>query len=201
MSFIGSSLAGSISYLPSVCFGIVLCLLLALAVHRRYYEINPSVFYSMVFLAITAIVVSGLRSDLGVVQSLASRYRINSNLFLILAYMFITETFLKDIQTTVWRKRGAIAAVTIICCTFCAVSDRAGYHLLMGRRQAVRFEMARFQHPVISVSSSCFTDPVLSRQIDAGTYKPDAAVLLESEHLGIYFPENVSRSEFSGVCQ
>ncbi len=187
-SFLGSSLAGLESWWSSLCFGLVLCAIFLLAVKKRYYLQNAAVFYSMLFLIITAITVAGMRSNFGLSQSLASRYRTYSNIFMILAYMFLMESYwgkrLKDRS-----QRTALATWIVLCCIFCGVSDHAGFRFLRDRRQAVMDEMAEWQHPHVDHVKDILrnnNNPILLRHIQAGLYKPNAAVLVESARLGIY---------------
>ena len=94
LSFLGSSAARYVSLVPSLVLGLVLCGLFSLAVKRRYFQQNPAVFYSMLFILINALAISALRSNLGLAQSLASRYRTYSNLFLAFSYIFLIEDLL-----------------------------------------------------------------------------------------------------------
>ena len=195
LSFMGSSLAAYQSYVPSVCFGIVLCALVIFAIRRRYYLVNPAVFYSMVFIVVTAMGVSGTRSHLGILQSLASRYRIYSNLLVIFSYMFLTETYWREGKVASRKLAIFSLAFAIVCCmAFCGASDRAGYRFLKGRKQAVLEAMSEWQHPsamgVANVATSQ-QNAIVRRQMEAGIFKPDGPVLLDSIRLGIYRPPTV----------
>ena len=64
--------------------GLLLCAFFVVIVRRGYVRRNPMVAYCILFLLLTAIGVAGLRSDLGLAQSLGSRYAIYSALFLYL---------------------------------------------------------------------------------------------------------------------
>jgi hypothetical protein len=97
-SFLGSSAARYLSLAPSLTLGVVLCGIFLVAVRRHYFNQNPAVFYSMLFILINALAISGLRADLGLTQSLASRYRIYSNLLLVFSYMFFTENMLPELK-------------------------------------------------------------------------------------------------------
>ena len=59
-----------------------------------YDRANPTIFLQHAFHGSHRFRVSGLRSELGLLQSLVSRYRINSNLMLVLVYIFVAEALL-----------------------------------------------------------------------------------------------------------
>ena len=80
LSFLGASIARYDDYLPSALLGGAVVLTFLWAARVRLYARSPALFYSMLFALATAAAVSGLRSDLGVSQSLVSRYRIYSKL-------------------------------------------------------------------------------------------------------------------------
>jgi len=189
LSFMGSSLAGSQSYLPAVCAGLVLCAVLLWMLKRRYYLANPAAFYSAIFIVLTAVGVSGIRSGFGISQSLASRYRIYSDLLLILAYIFLSETYWARLQRLVPNRRMPLAIFIFLCAGFCAASDRAGYRFLLGRRETLLYEMAKWQHPSTDATSKQLEnrgDPIFIRHLQEGIYKPDGPMLLESARLGVY---------------
>jgi hypothetical protein len=172
-----------------------MCVVLVLAITHRYADKNPATFYSMVFVVFTAIGVSWTRSTLGITESLASRYRIYSNLMVIFCYIFLSETFrerlsirLRPLNRTLWAGTFLFA-----CAMFCALSDRAGYTLLKGRRDAVRYEMQRFMHGVAPADLNLKDDQVIARHLASGLYRPDGNVLKDSSELGTY---RVSAGEY-----
>ena len=59
----------------------------------------------MLFIVINSIAVSGLRSDQGLAQSLASRYRTYSNLLLAFSYMYIIEDLLPLVKSVLCAAR------------------------------------------------------------------------------------------------
>ena len=190
LSFMGSSFARYESAVPSILFGLVLCGVLVLAIRRRYDRENPAVFYLMVVIVITAVGVSGMRSDFGIIQSLASRYRIYSNLLLLFSYIFLADSvFAKDRRSL--SHRGLFAAVLLFCFAFWGASTSAGARLLAGRRKAIVHDMAAWQNPGAAANggASLGEDSViLKRQLAAGIYKPDTASLQRSIELGVYNP-------------
>jgi hypothetical protein len=191
LSFVGSSVARYSSVLPSVLLGILLCALAGFATVRRYFLQNPAVFYSMLFILINAVAVSGLRSDSGVAQSLASRYRTYSNLMLVFSYLFIVETILLKWKSGVAR-RTAFAAITVASVMFCLVSDVAGAHFLKEKKlaltQSYRMQWQKNLTAWSVADAEMQANPALRRQIEAGIYNVNLPVLQESVRLGVYDP-------------
>jgi hypothetical protein len=204
LAFMGSSVARYQGVLPSIGVGVVLLAIWALAVRNGYSRKNPSVFYFCIFLMLTAAGVSAIRSGLGIEQSLASRYRIYSNLLLILSYIFLAETYLLQMKNR--RAQRAIAGIVVACgLGFCALSDMAGYRFLKGRQQAVALEMAAWQAATLNAANpppsqvTLNLDPAVARQLATGLYKPATAPLLESIQLGIYRPPGLAVSRSARV--
>ncbi len=144
LSFVGASVARYESIVPSVVFGVVLIGIFLLAVRNGYFRKNPSVFYSMLFVLITAIGVSGLRSGFGVSQSLASRYRLYSNLMIAFAYFFLVESWLDRIKTTFIR-RAILASIFASAVAFCGLSTTAGARFLHNKKLLLIKSMEEWQ--------------------------------------------------------
>jgi hypothetical protein len=191
LSFLGSSAARYSSSVSSVTLGLLLCGVFALAVYRRYFRQNSAVFHSMVFILINAVAVSGLRSDLGVAQSLASRYRTYSNLFLALSWIFVIENLFPHWHSRSLR-RGMLAAALTVSVAFCTLSDWAGVRFLQGKKQALTFCYRtewQGQSPVDThPASDADANPALLRQIDAGVYRMNLPVFREAVSRGIFHP-------------
>jgi hypothetical protein len=192
LSFLGAAAGRYSATVPSIALGLLLCGVFVLAIRRGYYRQNPAVFYSVVFILINAVAVSGLRADLGVAQSLASRYRIYSALMLAFSYMFLVESLLPAWMSAT-RRRATLLAITLVSMLFCALSDVAGARFLRQKQIALRVRYAReWQH-----CESCAADdarslrdnPALARQLDAGIYDVNLPVLRESVQLGVYQPQ------------
>lgn len=188
LSYLGSSLSGSISYRSGLCFGVVLCGVVLAAYRKRYFLTNPAAFYSMIFLLMTGCAVSATRSGFGIEQSLASRYRIYSNLLLILSYIFIVETYwysMKLRRQAFWTG----IAMVLLCAGFCMTCDIAGYRFLRGRREAVQNAMEEWRSPERSpLETEQHGDSAIVRQTRQGLYKPVPEILASSASLGIYRP-------------
>lgn len=191
LSFLGAAAARYTSIAPSVTVGLLLCGLVALAVKRRYHRQNPAVFYSIVFVLINALAISSLRADLGVAQSLASRYRIYSSLMLAFSYMFLAESVVPA-WSSPRRRRLALAAALAVSVLFCAVSDVAGARFLRQKQIALRASYARQWQQCANCAAEGPLDvaanPALRRQLDAGIYDVNLPVMREAVRLGVYQP-------------
>lgn len=188
-SFLGSSAARYLSVGPSLALGLFLVALVCLAAGRRYFAKNPAVFYCMLFIVLNSIAVSGLRSNQGLAQSLASRYRMYSNLLLAFSYMYVIEDLLPMLKSVKLRRAFLVAAVTASA-AFCALSDVAGARFLAAKKEAVSIRFAEEWHPksVGAPAPNELANPAFARQLDAGIFDPDMGVLRESVRLGVYTP-------------
>lgn len=191
LSFLGSSAARYSSIISSVILGIVLCAVFLLAIKRRYFRKNPAIFYSMLFILINAAAVSAIRSDLGVTQSLASRYRTYSNLFLVFSYIFLIEDLLQRWQNKSIR-RGVFAAAMTISVAFCCLSDLAGARFLHGKKEALtasyRSEWQGNTTTATDMNSLLAANPALLRQLDKGVYRMNVPVFREAVKSGVFNP-------------
>ena len=198
LSFIGSSVAKYQNHFPSVVFGILLLSVWVVAVKNKYSSKNPSIFYFVVFLILTAIAVSTIRSSLGVEQSLASRYRIYSNLIIILTYIFLMESYFDKIKNKKIQF-GILSFSIAFSAIFFVLSNTAGYRFLQGRQLAVTHEMMIWKSEVLHENiefndqNKNQFDPAVTRQLELGIYKPNTSVLLESIRLGVYKPPEFSK--------
>jgi hypothetical protein len=189
VSFLGTSAAGATSYLPSVALGFVVICLFIFVCSTGYSRRNAGVFYAMVFAVVSAFGVAGLRGALGVTQSLASRYRIYSNLMLALLFIYLVESVLPLLQWRAKTEKLTLAGVTFFCLLFCVGSDWAGLRFIEGRKQALVADMNHWEHPAGSLDSSPHsTNPALERQRRLGIYKPNTPILVESMRLHLYLP-------------
>lgn len=189
LSFLGSSAARYLSVAPSLALGILLCLLFAVATFRRYFIRNPAIFFCMAFIILNSIAISGLRSDLGLAQSLASRYRTYSNFLLAFSYMFIIEDLLPSVKS-ISARRAFLATAAIVSMGFCALSDIAGARFLEGKKENVSTLFAaqwNSRSSGVPVAKQ-LANPALARQLDAGVFDVDLPVLQESLRLGVYTP-------------
>jgi hypothetical protein len=196
-SFLGASVARYQSYSPSLIFGLLLTAVFLLSIKMGYYRKNPPVFYCTLLIIATAFGVSGLRSELGIAQSLVSRYRIYSNLFVILSYIFLTEIFVPRIKTPS-TKYTMLGFFVLFCLAFTAMSDRAGDRFLQGRKKAVIYEMVRWQNSAVGLpipKPEVGTDTAIIRQLASGLYTPVGPILIESIQRDIYHPPPINLTD------
>jgi hypothetical protein len=190
LTFLGASAARYVSIAPALVLGVLICGIVVLAAIKRYDLRNPAVFYSMVFILINAAAVSGLRSGQGVAQSLASRYRIYSNLMLALSYLFLLEQWILKWKGIAAR-RLAITAAIMLSAAFCLLSDLAGARFLEAKKIALQ-QSYRMQWLGLPAETTYETEisrtPVLARQLHDGVFNPNLPTLRESVRLGVYQP-------------
>jgi hypothetical protein len=196
IAFIGNALAfppllgryHPLEVLASLLLGILLCAFFVALARRGYARRNPTVCYCVLFLLLTAVGVAGLRSDLGIGQSLDSRYVIYSALLMTFAWFAIVEEILQHQNVPLSRNHIFLVAVagTVL---FCLCMDYWGWFYLEGRNRAIVFGMAAYEH---SLSSGTSVGPILpypGQGVRADELERHAPVILrQSIKLGIYRP-------------
>jgi hypothetical protein len=190
LSFMGSSIARYQSYVAALVLGICLCAILIFAVTDKFYLKSPAIFYSILFILVTALAVSAIRSSFGMTQSLASRYRIYSNLLVILTYFYVAGWLQKYIRGRAIRFI-TIGMIATMVAVFNVASNRAGYTLLGMRKIELIDGMRRLEHgesPVVSTGEVNNENPVISRQRADGIFVPNGPILETSASLHIYVP-------------
>lgn len=174
--------------LSALFLGLLLCVYFFVLARRGYPSKNPTVSYCVLFLLLTAVGVAGIRSELGIGQSLESRYVIYSALFLIFAWFSIVEEILQHQNVPLRRNRIFLAAV-IGAVLFCLVMDFWGWLYLEQRNRTIVFGMATYEH---SLSSGGTVGPILPfpgqgrRSYELEKEAP--LILRESARLRIYRP-------------
>jgi hypothetical protein len=191
LAFLGASAARFVSIGPALILGVFLLAVIAFATWKRYFLQNPPVFYGMLLIVINALAVSVLRSDLGVAQSLASRYRIYSNLLLVFTYLFVVETLYPRWQSARVR-RAFFTSSLLVSIAFCCLSDLAGARFLHGKKVALTYSYRtqwQGNAPGKALGSSDLeANPALLRQINAGIYDVNLPYLREAVEDGVYTP-------------
>jgi hypothetical protein len=189
LSFMGASIARYQSYVPAAILGACLCVAFIFSIADKSYVSSPALFYSICFIMVTSLAVSGLRSDFGIAQSLVSRYRIYSNLLLVFTYLYVAGKWEARLHGSSARFAAAIVVVAVI--GFNASSTYAGYKLLRIRTDLTREGMRRWERGEQSVTTapeSTGEDPVIKRQRLNGNYEPEDQLLRQSMSLHIYSP-------------
>ena len=192
ISFLGN--AGAIvegsSLTLAICLmlGTVLLLLFGWMTKQGYYRRNPAVSSGVLFLLITAVGVAGLRSDLGLEQSLDSRYTIYGALLLIFAWMAVAEELVQHRNERVLDNAPYLAmAVAAIVFSLCV--DEVGVLALYRERGELVAGMTAFEHPSTPQTNE---GPVLEDGDDSAEWKifreRVRADLNESIRLGVYEP-------------
>jgi hypothetical protein len=153
IAFIGNAAAFPIGgrYFPleiffAILLGVLLCIFFAVMARRGYLRKNRLVSYCVLFLLLTAVGVAGLRSSLGVRQSLDSRYGIYSTLFLIFAWLIIVEEFLQH-QTVPLRRNQILLVAIAAAIVFSLTMDIWGRRYLSMRDHIIILGMAAYDRP------------------------------------------------------
>lgn len=190
LGFLGASIGRYNVNTPVLILGMLFCVVFIVALADRLHQKSPAIFYSMLFILITAFAVSGLRSDAGIDQSMASRYRIYSNLMLIFCYFYILRRWRPD-SLTVQARRAAFGIFLSLAVGFNVVSTHAGFKLLRIRSQGTIEGISRWEHgetPITEVDKGPDEDPVIRRQRLNGNFAPQEPYLTNAIAKGIYEP-------------
>jgi hypothetical protein len=194
LAFIGS--AGSV-FRGSIILGALLCCFFVFMAFRGYTRKNPAVSYCVLFLLLTVIGVAGLRSDLGVVQSLSSRYAIYSALLLIFAWFAIVEEFLQRRRVPLLHNK-TLLGVTAVVILFALFMDWLGSAMLEDRNRGLVKAMAAYEHPASPQSTNgptpWFQSLTLGIPLEAFNLQA-RATLNQSIELGVYRPPDYSSGE------
>jgi hypothetical protein len=192
IAFAGNAgaIAGPSPISAGICLtlGTVLLLLFGWLARRGYARRNPAVAYSVLFLLLTALGVAGLRSDFGLIQSLAPRYTIYGALLLIFEWTAFAEEFLQHRDEPL-LSNGPYLAVALAAVVFSLCTDRIGALDLAWRGHEAIKGMAAFEHPARPGATD---GPVLRYDWDnefLATLRQQArGILNESIRLGVYEP-------------
>jgi len=191
LSFIGCAASFPYYYQAArLLLGILLCIFFIYMGCRGYIRKNPTVSYCVLFLLLSAIGATGLRSNFGA-MILPSRYTIYSALFLTFAWFAIVEEFLQFSRASFLDNGiylGAVAAALLFCLTM----DMVGSTRIEGRRLDLLQAMAEFEHPIPPDSAPSPSIPLPPPPDSGGVpnlWNTHArSVLIESIKLGVYRP-------------
>ncbi len=178
-SFLGSALAGLRYLLASV-----ICLCFVAALRARYRFTNPAVFYSMVWILLTAAGLSGIRSGFGVQQSLSARYTIYSDLLLLFCYMFLTEVFWSRPKFRGYRM-AAFTSILLLSVALAVWGDLDGYQLLSTRKAQIVQGMGPWRNASHNEPAPG-SGILLSGPPIAAFYDTAQKILTQSSELGVY---------------
>jgi hypothetical protein len=198
MSFLGASVARYGVYWPAAALGGCLVAAFLYAIVDRLYAANPAIFYSISLIILTSLAVSYVRSGFGLEQSLASRYRIYSNILLALIYLFGAGKLYNAGTTHPTRtfKGGptVFATIMVFAVLFNIGSNYSGFGLLRARTELTREGLCRWERGQPPMTGAASDDPVIHRQLLNGNYSPEGRYLREAILLHIYIPPT------RGVC-
>ncbi len=184
LSFIGSAFSIHVPVIhnASVLFGTLVLILILLMARRRFDQSNPIFFNFSMFLVLTAVGVSGIRSKLGIEASVASRYKIYSDLLVVCCYVFVIEGYLRNrsLQHRVFQ----VVLVTSIL--FCAISDHRGNRYLIEHDRSMTAGIEQYKTTDHQQGPAFFRgDERLTRSVNSWV-RP---VMEMSESTGLYrFP-------------
>lgn len=178
IAFLGSAVA-ALKY-P---IGGLACLAVASASVRSYRRTHPGVYYSMLWILLTAVGVSSLRSGFGVEQSQAPRYTIYSVLLVILCYFFVAARVASSHVPHAW-KAASITIFMVACFAVWLRGDFTGYQLLAKRKYQTIQGMAAWERT--KVQTELIT--TLSGPPMKNFYESAQKKLQRSGELGIYRP-------------
>jgi hypothetical protein len=180
------SIATVRNVIPAVVLGFAFVVLFGFATRDKLFNRNAPVYYAMLFFLVTAIMVSGIRSQFGLFSSLGSRYRINSALMVILAYFYLLDKLPK------LERPGATIGLCIgvpALAAFTFISDAGGYKLLLIRRAKLEAAMYRWEYhlPRPPLEHTNLSDMMNMTANDAkGYYEPVEPALSNAINAGIY---------------
>jgi len=143
------SFLGNAAFFPeqaSLGFGLAIVIYWGYMVRRSYWRKNPTVAYCVLFVLLTALAVTGLRSQLGLWEGTASRYRIYCDLLIIFAWFSFVEDFLQY-RPGPLRDDRQFKAAFIASLVFCLLMDVGGIYSLHKRNRLLVQGIALYEHP------------------------------------------------------
>ena len=163
--------------------GFALCGVFVAAVRGRFARANPTIAYYALFILLTAIGVSAIRSGFGYDQSFSGRYKIYSDLLIICAYIYGLHAF-RDKRLAL-RHRYLQYAMGATLLFFC-FEALLGWHQMRARQRELRDGMTAY------IRSGGTVGPYLP----GGTNSPGVdgmnagyrKALQVADHDGIYHP-------------
>jgi hypothetical protein len=193
-AFLGS-IAAIRDPLPAIILGIILTGVFLFATYDRLFNRNPALYYSSLFIFVTALAVSGLRSSYGLASALGSRYRISSTVLFVLAYLYLAER-LSELKMRPRLLKASLSIAGVLLATFTFESDRDGERLLLVKRQAVEAEMLRWErHEPRHLVGNAFSGDLTAVNEENGLFDPIEPFISDSIREGIYVLPNLQRDK------
>ena len=184
IGFIGSAGAYPIRA-GSFVLGGAICVFYFYMAKRGYFHRNPAIGYSVLFLFLSAVLVTGFRSNFGMSSSTASRYTIYSTLLLIFGWLIIVEEWLITKMEPALRNRILVIA-TAGAILFSVAMDVWGFRYLCNRNRNLVTGMRLYEHSASSQSSVGPSFPASRSKEDQAYNLWTRDLLSESSKLGIY---------------
>ena len=125
LSFLGSAASGS-SYQMAIVLGAFFIIIFCFMIYTGFYKKNPPAFYVMSFLLITALIVSMIRSQYGLAEAMSSRYRIYSDVLIVITYLYL-------LSSTRMSRKFVLFLTCLMAVPFCFYNDFANYPKLVQR--------------------------------------------------------------------
>ena len=170
----------------AVALGVALVMFYGWMFRRGYLRRQPVVRYCLLFVLLTSFGVGGIRADLGLVQSMSSRYRIYSDLLLIFAWFALVAEFRLAEADSLRRNRIFITELAL-CTLFWVAMDTVGGRSLHRRDVTLDEGMRQFEHSHGTLS------PVFLRDGEVLGYpgfdEHARQMLIQAEQAGTFEPK------------
>ena len=194
-SFIGSLsyIVASLTHLrferSSVALGIVMVIVLAYLLFKTHVRPNPTILACILFLLLTAVGVAGIRSDFGLGQAAAPRYRVYSSLFFIFLWFLFAERFLQDTRLCL-RRSAVYLAACAASILFALRVDAAGDAYLRWRNDNLVQGVALFEQTQATseVKGPFVPEPRLRLEFPKAATDYARPLLIRAAELGIFNP-------------
>jgi hypothetical protein len=164
--------------------GLALSVFFVFAAQAGLFRKNPTIYFCILFVLLTAIGVGCLRSELGFRQSLASRYGIYSALLLICAWFLIAERRYHLAEPRLILRSRIWQGVVVSSMAFSVLMDVGGDHYLANRNEELVRGITSYR------DSGSKVGPILPSPTQPPGFAEfrtrAAAILLESQRRGIY---------------
>ncbi|MBA4387639.1 MAG: hypothetical protein C0404_06635 [Verrucomicrobia bacterium] len=135
---------------------------------RRYYSLNPAVFWMLAFLLASLAVVSVCRSGFGMDQALSSRYKVYTVMIMVCMYVASLDLNLFGIARS--RYLAAVAAtagIVFSVMSYAFTMDEVSRHR---QRLVSGIEQWRVDGTGLTYRNNDLASPILRKAIDTGAY-------------------------------